>query len=331
MVRTQSAGRQKGICLKREIPSVRGTFINSSFRLLDHVYSAFEGKSISYGFLYDQRQPYKFGKWDPPEGYTNEKVLLAHCQAFILKKDGSDSKRVIYQVHGGGYVAAFRNDYNRAAVHFSKVCSDADVFSVDYRTAPEFKYPCALTDAYDGYLHLLSKGYRANNIAIAGDSAGGGLAVALCMYIRDRAEAHMPSMLMLSSPWTDLASEGESYKKNIRRDAIFGTANPELSTKYFVPMVYAHENQLHDPYVSPAYGDFSGFPPMLIQTGGDEMLLSDSKTIAAKAKEKGCDARLFVYPGMYHTFYMVTPGIKESKEAWKRIEDFYSEITKAVL
>jgi acetyl esterase/lipase len=257
-----------------------------------------------------------------PGGYTNREILLANARGFLLQKEGGAHTSLVYQLHGGGYVGVFSNLYNRNALRFSALYGDADVFSLDYRTAPENTYPSALEDAIDGYRWLLEQGYNPAQIIFCGESAGGGLAVALTLWLRDHEEA-LPSGLILSSPWTDLAAEGESYHTKIQEDAFFGSAKAEKAPKYPVPIVYAGKDaDLYDPYLSPAYGTYSGFPPLLIQTGEAELLLSDSNTVVQKAKQAGVDVTYFTYPNMYHTFNIITPNMKESRLAWQRTEDW---------
>lgn len=295
--------------------------VSHGMRLLVRISTKLKGESIMRTNMYSQQKPYKFGSWKAPEGYTNKKIELENSRGYLLQKIGKDHKNIIYQIHGGGFVGTFSNLYNNTALHFSKISGDSDVFSIDYRTAPKNLYPSALKDVIDGYHWLLKNGYEPKNILICGESAGGGLCLALSLYLRDHNEL-LPKGLVLSSPWTDMTASGESYMTKKSVDAFFGHPNPKFVPKYPVPIIYAGENNLEDPYLSPVYGNYSNFPPMLIQTGEAELLLSDSDVVVKKAKDAGVKVDYYTYPGMYHTFYIVTPTFRESKIAWKRIEEW---------
>ncbi len=302
--------------------SFAGDLLNRSVRTVNHIYARFTGTTIFYhAMLNGQPQSYVFGSWKVPEGYRNEMIPLSKSRAYLLTRDSGNHEKVIFQLHGGGYVGVFQNVYNDRALRYSASYEAADVFSLDYRTAPQHLFPAALEDAIEGYQWLLDHGYKAENIVFCGDSAGGGLALATALYLRDQA-LPLPKMLILASPWTDLSAEGASYSTHLTKDAIFGYPSADMAPRYPVPILYAGDHDLHDPYLSPAYGDYTSMPPMLIQTGSDEILLSDSRTVAEKAKAAGVDVKLIEYEGMYHCFYIATPFIREGKQAWAEIETF---------
>lgn len=296
--------------------------VSKGMRALVVLSTKLTGESILRSSMYTQKPEYRFGSFKVPDGYTNQKISLKNANGYLLQKKGAEHEILIYQIHGGGFVSTFTNLYNRTALHFSKVCMDADVFSLDYRTAPKYVYPAALEDAIDGYEWILGQGYAPEQIYLCGESAGGGLCLALTLWLRDHGRP-MPKGLMLSSPWTDLAAEGESYRTKKTEDHFFGYPDASKVPRYPVPIVYADQNELHDPYLSPAYGDYENFPAMLIQTGEAELLLSDSDTVVQKAKEKHVDVEYWTYPDMYHTFYITHPRLPESRIAWKRIEEWF--------
>lgn len=156
-------------------------------------------------------EPYKFESWEVPEGYKNKEIKLRNSRGYLLTKNSNKSKRIIYQIHGGGYIAGFMNQYNDMAVKYSKAYQDAAVFSLDYRTASTAVFPAALDDSLDGYQWLLDQGYTASDIIVCGDSAGGGLSLAMTLKLRDEGK-EVPKALVLSSPWADLTATGASYK-----------------------------------------------------------------------------------------------------------------------
>lgn len=231
----------------------------------------------------------------------------------------TENREVVLQLHGGGYIGKMKNAYRDFAVLYAKMPGERAVLSVDYRVAPENPYPAALEDAYAAYQWLLEMGCEGNQIIVAGDSAGGGLALALCLYLKDKGEP-LPRKLVLMSPWTDLAATGDSYETNFEKDPLFGNTTDSM----IYSNAYYGENDPKTPYISPLYGDYEGLPPMLFQVGGAEMLLSDSARAAKKAKAAGCEVKLTVYDGMFHVFQLGMKKMKESREAWKEIERFVS-------
>lgn len=232
----------------------------------------------------------------------------------------TENREVVLQLHGGGYIGKMKNAYRDFAVLYAKMPGERAVLSVDYRVAPEDPYPAALEDAYAAYQWLLEMGCKGSQIIVAGDSAGGGLALALCLYLKDKGEP-LPKKLVLMSPWTDLAATGDSYETNFEKDPLFGNTTDSM----IYSNAYYGENDPKMPYISPLYGDYEGLPPMLFQVGGAEMLLSDSARAAKKAKAAGCEVKLTIYDGMFHVFQLGMKKMKESREAWKEIEGFVSD------
>lgn len=244
---------------------------------------------------------------------------------YLEPKERPRRDMVVLQLHGGGYIGGMRNAYRTFAGLYSEVGKGVPVLTVDYRVAPEHPYPAALEDAIEAYFWLIDKGFAANQIVIAGDSAGGGPAMALCMYLREH-NYEMPRGLIAMSPWTDLTASGESYDSNYERDPLFGNTRDSL--------IYNHDyvggNSPENPYISPLFGEFKDFPPMLIQVGDYEMLLSDSVSVAKKAKAAGVKVRLSIYEGMFHVFQMAMLLMPESKRAWMEIGHFLDILTQNV-
>lgn len=182
------------------------------------------------------------------------------------------------QLHGGGYIAKIRNAYRDFAVRYSKI-DQYRVLSVDYRVAPQHTYPAAFQDALEAYRWLLYSGFSGDRIILAGDSAGGGLVLALAMYLRDQSMP-LPKKLVMMSPWTDLTASGPSYQENYENDPLFGNTRESM----IYNGEYAGKQDPKLPYISPLFGDFHGLPPMLFQVGSLEMLLSDSVLAAAEGE-----------------------------------------------
>lgn len=235
----------------------------------------------------------------------------------LLEREDMSSDFVILQLHGGGYVGALKNIYRTFAGLYSEVGSGAKVLTIDYRVAPENKYPAALEDALAAYDWLLEQGYPEDKIIFAGDSAGGGLAMSLCHKLKDDGRK-LPKAIVAMSPWTDLTLSGESYITNKNIDPLFGSNDSGIL--YDNP--YATEEEKKHPYVSPLFGNFEGFPDMLVQVGSHEMLLCDSKAVCEKAKDAGVKVKYSEYQGMFHVFQMGTTFMPESKKAWAEIAKF---------
>ena len=235
----------------------------------------------------------------------------------LESKENPNQEKIILQLHGGGYIGAMRNAYRTFAGLYNEVSKGMSVLTIDNRVAPEHPYPAALEDAVAAYQWLLEQGYFGYQIILAGDSAGGGLAMALCHYLNDH-KMPLPCGIVAMSPWTDLLASGESYETNFEKDPLFGNTRDSL----IYNKDYVGDHDPMDSYISPLYGDFRGFPPMLIQVGSYEMLLSDSVSVAAKAREQGVKVRLSIYEGMFHIFQMAMLLLPESKKAWVEIGKF---------
>ena len=261
--------------------------------------------------------------WKCPDCFTMTEVPMENFRMELLQpKERPNTEKIILQLHGGGYVGAMRNAYRMFAGLYSEVSRGMAVLTPDYRVAPENPYPAALEDAFAAYCYLLEEGWFADQIIVAGDSAGGGLAMALCHYLKDHGKS-LPCGIVAMSPWTDLTASGESYDTNYERDPLFGKTRDSL----IYNKEYIRDNDPLNAYISPLYGDFRGFPPMLIQVGSYEMLLSDSVSVAAKAGEQGVKVRLSIYDGMFHIFQMAAKMLPESKRAWVEIGKFMDVLT----
>ncbi len=256
--------------------------------------------------------------WACPEGYEYELVEAGQFTMEYLRPFQVSTGRVVLQLHGGGYIGPMRNIYRDFAVCYSQKSMGGDVLTIDYRVAPEHPYPAALEDAIEAYRWLLEeKKYAPDKIVVAGDSAGGGLALSLALYLRDH-RIPMPAGIVTMSPWTDLTCSGESHKTNFLNDPQFG--NTTDSMLYNCP--YIGDADPTDPYLSPMFGEYGKMPPMLMQVGGNEVLLSDTLVVADKVRAACGKLRVSVYDGMFHVFQMALRLIPESQEAWTDVGAF---------
>jgi len=238
------------------------------------------------------------------------------CGEWVESSLNPDAPHTVYYLHGGGYVACSPRTHRGFTSHLAGAAS-AKVFALEYRRAPEHKFPAALEDAVSGYRWLLEKGEHPGKIVIGGDSAGGGLAAALLIALRDRG-LPLPSAAFLLSPWTDLAATGSSLVTN-------EAADPMLSGKmtHKLAKLYYGDASPLDPLVSPLYGDLIGLPPMLICVGDTEVLRDDSVRLADRAKRHGVKVELRIEHELPHVWpVFVTFGLPEARQTISEIAAF---------
>ena len=226
-------------------------------------------------------------------------------------------KYVILYCHGGGYSTG-SSVYARTLTSKLATSTSMDVLCFDYRLAPEHPYPAALEDAVKAWNYLMLLGYGARDVIVAGDSAGGNLALVLALWLKEQKRL-LPRGLALLSPWTDLNSSGKSHEVKAELD-------PVLDEEYLNRMIkaYAEGKDLRDPFISPLFGDLDGFPPTYIQVGENEILLSDSIRLHKKMVEANVPVLLERFEGMWHVFQM--SPFKIAYDAVESIAEFVFEI-----
>ena len=224
---------------------------------------------------------------------------------------GGASTTMLY-LHGGGYFACSPQTHRPVTGAFAK--SGLSVFTPDYRLAPEHPFPAAVEDAVAAYRGLLASGVSASALAIAGDSAGGGLALAVLLTLHDAGDA-LPAACVLFSPWTDLAGTGDSLRANSKRDAMFhGEGIHRAAQPYLAGTDPRH------PLASPLYASLKGLPPTLIHVGSDEVLLDDSRRLAERAHAAGVDVTLRTWPVVPHVWQLF--GLPESARSLSEATSF---------
>lgn len=221
--------------------------------------------------------------------------------------------RVVLFCHGGAYMAG---TLQYAKVAGSKIAAAAGlpVFAFDYRLSPEHPFPAALEDALACYRYLLGEGYKPEHIAFCGESAGGNLCLTLALAAR-QAGLPLPGGVMCISPWTDLTASGPSYAENAQVDPTLNT--PSLLE---AARLYVGEHDPKDPLISPAFGDYTGFPPTLIHVSTVEILKSDAEAVHAAILRDGGRSTLHLWEGMPHVFQIYP--FPEAKEALAEIGAF---------
>jgi len=258
--------------------------------------------------------------WDAAFGGCSVPVVCRGVSAggmdaeWIVPADAAPDKAILF-FHGGGFrlgsVASHRDLIARIAE-----ASRCRVLAINYRLAPENRFPAALEDARTAFDWMAMQGFKPENIALAGDSAGGNLVLTTMLGLRERGEP-LPAAGVLMSPWTDLAASGESYQSRAAADPIH-----QRSMILSLAKAYLGEGgDAFNPLASPLYADLSSLPPLLIQAGDRETVRDDATMLAAKATAAGVDAELQVFDGMIHVFQMF-PEIPEARTAVAAIAAF---------
>jgi epsilon-lactone hydrolase len=249
------------------------------------------------------------------EDVKQQTVILGGVSAVEVTIADGDSEKVILYFHGGVYVIG-------SAASSVPLVSDvarhvgARAFTLDYRLAPEHPFPAAVEDAQDAYQGLLEQGIRPEQIALAGESAGGGLAVALLVALRDSG-APLPSSAYLMSPYADLTLSGDSM---VTKEALDSTLSPD-ALGLRIPD-YVDSADPKDPLISPVFADLSGLPPLLIQSGSHEILLSDALRLAEHAALADVEISLDVVPGAPHVFQAFAAMVDGASAALERASLF---------
>jgi epsilon-lactone hydrolase len=270
--------------------------------------------------------------WNPPKGFRLEQIKLPNdvfAEYLVPGRDDGSSQpgcAVLY-LHGGGYIIPYQGAFRRILVKLARL-SGMPVLAVDYRVAPENVYPAALDDAAAAVEWLRSvKGFPASSLIVSGESAGGGLALALAMRLRDEGKGSLRGLVLLS-PWTNLTCGAGSYTSRFDQDPIFGhkRVRPVDGNVSAAGSTYAGGYDLKDPYISPAFGDFTALPPMLVHVGECEMLYDDAVAVYDKAKAAGLEIQFKSWPGMFHVFQMADGLVPEAAASWREIGLFVRKL-----
>ncbi len=244
-----------------------------------------------------------------------EPVQAGSVKAEWITAPGADAGRAILYLHGGGYVIGSISTHRSLAARLSKAAR-ARVLLIDYRLAPEHPFPAAVDDSVAAYQWMLSLGLAPARIAVAGDSAGGGLTIATLVAIRD-AKLPTPAAGAALSPWVDLEGIGESMTSK-------SAADPMVQKAGLVEMakLYLGGKDPRTPLAAPLYADLTGLPPLLIQVGTAETLMDDASRIAERARKAGVKVDYQPYDNMIHVFQMFAPLLDEGQQAIDRIGEF---------
>ena len=236
----------------------------------------------------------------------------------VLAGATAPAAATVLYFHGGAYaIGSAASSVGLVSEIARRIAATA--FTVDYRLAPEHPYPAAADDALAAYRALLDRGVPAGSIAVTGESAGGGLALALLLAIRD-AGLPQPSCATVLSPWTDLTQSGGSMTSRAEADPAL--TRQALETR---AADYLAGTDPRDPLASPLHADLRGLPPLLIQVGGREILLDDALRLAARAAHADVPVTLETFPGAPHVFQGFAAHVDESAHALDRVAAFLTD------
>jgi epsilon-lactone hydrolase len=249
-----------------------------------------------------------------PKGISIRAQTIEGMNSEWHTPDGTDAEKLILYVHGGGYVSGSCNDHRGFVSKFANFTGITNLI-YEYRLAPEHPFPAALEDSVRIYKWLLANAYKPQNIIIAGESAGGGLALALLLALKEE-NIDLPAAAVVISPWTDLTCSSDSYRtKNKLSPAPLNSWT--VFSKYYVA-----ENQVRNPLISPLFGDLQGLPPIFINSAMNDELYDDGVKFAETARLAGVDVTFRAGTGMLHCYPLLAPMFPEATEAMNEIVEF---------
>lgn len=260
-----------------------------------------------YAYLSD-----RFGA--PPRDAVFEPAQLGPIRGEWCRTERTDAERLVLYFHGGGYIAGSPETYRPLVARLAQA-SDARIFSLAYRLAPEFGFPAAVRDGIDAYRHLIQKGAAAPSIVLAGDGSGGGLAFAVVLAIRN-AGLPLPAGIAAMSPWADLSLSGWSVLQNAKNDTALNWELLFVSARH-----YLKRTNPSDPYASPVFASFKDFPPIMVHAGSLEMLRDDASRLGDRAADAGTRVSVEIYDGMQHLF-QASPYVPEARVSLSRLGQF---------
>lgn len=243
-----------------------------------------------------------------PTGCFHEPATLGGVKCERVVAQGAVAGRVMLYLHGGAYTAGSPRSHRPMVARLAEAARTVAV-AADYRLGPEHRFPAAVEDAVAVYRALLAGGAEPGQVMVAGDSAGGGLALALALALKAEG-LPQPAGIFVVSPWADLTQSGASYGAKADTDPMITKAGLDLNARAYLGGLDAR-----DPLASPVFGDFEGVAPVLIQTGSEEALLSDSLTMADVLGHARVDVRLEVWPEMIHVFHAWSGGLQAARRA----------------
>ena len=293
-------------------------------------------------FAYDPNNVSKLKVWGQRLNFnmiTGLQPKAKNCQKEILKLNGietwkvttpnSDPNKAILYFHGGAYIVGGPKGYYSIASHLADI-TGTTVYVPDYRLAPEHYFPAQLEDGVKAYEALLKdENYKSNQVAIGGDSAGGNLSLVTILKLKELG-IDLPAAVMCISPWADPAATGDTYTEEMAdKDLLLGPIMKKQWAKYKhdgFGGYYIKDDDMdpNNPYISPIHGDFTGCPPTMIQVGGDECLLSDSKSLKIAFENSNCEYEYYEWEGMWHVFH-IEAKLPETTKSFEMFGEFLNK------
>jgi epsilon-lactone hydrolase len=254
-----------------------------------------------------------------PKDVTFEPTQVGPVKGEWVKIAGASPTRLILYFHGGGYVSGSPETHRPLIARLCQA-AQANAFVPAYRLAPDFAFPAGLRDGIDAYRYLLQKNIAPQSIVLAGDAAGGGLAFACLLAIRNAGLA-MPAACVAMSPWADLSLSGWSMLQNEKNDAALSWDLLFVSARH-----YLKKQNPADPYASPVFASFRDFPPIMVHAGSNEILRDDASRLGERAAEAGVPVSVEIYDGMQHVF-QASPYVPEARVSLQRMGQFIKSRT----
>jgi len=262
-----------------------------------------------------------FDEWHQPtlepEGVTYKSDVVAGVESIWALPEDADSSKVILYTHGGGFAVGSAASHRKFVGHLAKNLGVTAV-AIDYRRAPEYPFPAQIEDATAVYRELLERGFKSQNITISGDSAGGNLAIATVLKLRDDGMA-LPSSVIVFSPWLDMEHIGLTLETNHATDALVSKAILQGMSGMFL----GETGSRTDPLANPLKADYTGFPRLYINAGSAETLLDNAQDLARIAKAAGVNVTLSVVDGMQHVFPFLAGRAPEADDELRRIAQWF--------
>ncbi len=298
------------------MPSWQARCLNASVRAFVRRPNARDERALTHRarFVFGTPAPWQ---WLRTRGLQLQQVRVGDVRGEWLTPAQTEPGTIFY-IHGGGYIACSAATHRPITAALARL-SQRRVFSINYRLAPEHRFPAALDDAFAAYEWLLAQGHDASTIAFAGDSAGGGLVLATLLRAR-AASRPLPACAVCFSPWTDLAGTGASVQFNDGRCAMF---HPENIHEFAA--AYLGDASARDPYASPVFADLTGLPPLLLQVGSTELILDDARRIHEQMLATGGVSRLEIFDDVAHCWQMLDGLVPEARAALQQAAGFISD------
>jgi acetyl esterase/lipase len=250
-----------------------------------------------------------------PDGTEVEPSSVGGVPGEWVRTRHARSDAALLYLHGGGYVLGSPRSHRHLAAAISEA-TGLPLFVAEYRLAPEHPFPAAIEDAVAAYKGLLGSGLAPSNLAIAGDSAGGGLNIATLMSLRDH-NLPLPACAVTISAWADLSQGGEAYRTRAKRDPMIRKEGLDG-----MAAAYLAGRDAKTPLASPVFADLDGLPPLLLQVGTEEALHDDTIALAARADAAGVEGSVESWGGMMHVWHFFHPMLSEGRDAIARIGAF---------